>query len=299
MVPRNRIVQPFLDAWIRRKARLHETSLDRYKVRIARTLEEYEDAFALVHVAYAYIGIENVARERYRITSQHVLPEATVLVVYEGNQLVGTMTVTLDSPAGLPLEGDYPDEVAALRSHERRLVEFGSLAVVKRCYHTGVATLLSMAAVYWSINVLKATDCVIGVHPKAEPFYRALYTFSTVGPAIRHNELAAPVLGMHMRFDEIIPHLQRKFRVPCTSGVLPYEYYSKRLPECIELPTHLSQEELVRWKLPREVFQSLFIQKTNRVSTLDDKTKCHLEEKRTKGTLFNKPLAVNMPVKVA
>ncbi len=213
-------------------------------------------------------------------------------MAYEGERLVGTMTVTLDSPAGLPLEHDYQDEVAELRAPERHLVEYGSLSVVKRCFHTGVSTLLSMAAHYWSANVLEATDCVIGVHPKAEPFYRALFTFSPIGPSIRHHELTAPVLGMHMRLAEASSHVRRRFRTPCSSGMLPVEHFESCLPECIKLPTHLSHNEIIRWKLPRQVFQTIFLKKTDRVSTLDSKTLDYLREKRSETTLYNKPIEV-------
>jgi len=133
------------DWLIRRKVRMHRAPLDRFVVRVARSTADYEHAFRLLHVADAFQGFEDLDAEQLRITPQHVLPESTVLVAYEAERLVGTLTVTLDSPAGLPNDRDYPEEMAALRRAGATLVEFGSLAIVHRCWSSGVARLLEMA----------------------------------------------------------------------------------------------------------------------------------------------------------
>lgn len=273
------------DWYLRRRAALHLTPMDKYRVRIARTVADYQDAFRLLYVAYVYQGIEPIRGVEMRIIPHHVLPEATVFVVYEGDALVGTMTATLDSPAGLPLDNDYPEELAALRQQGARIVEFGALAVVRRCWHTGVTALLNMAAHWFSHETLGATHCVCGIHPKTSPFYSALYAFEPLGAARPHAELSAPVLGMVHRLDEVRDHLRRHFRKPMATGLSPAEHFTEHLPPCIHMPPVAHLRSLARWKLSREVFRELFIDRSDRLQTLDDRTREHLEGWRSLRTM--------------
>ncbi len=176
------------DHLIRRKAGFHKIDPARFTVRIARTTEDYEQAFRLLHIAYAWQGIESLDAPVMRITDQHLLPESTVLVCYEGDQLVGTMTVTTDSPAGLPLDNDYGARLCGFRKRGERIAELGSFGIVGRCHHSGVCQLLSLAAARFSFGWLGVDRLVIGIHPKAAPFYRALWGFGVFGEPRDHAE---------------------------------------------------------------------------------------------------------------
>lgn len=279
---------PLFDMLIRRRFRraLRDLPLDRFEVRIAHTQQEYEDAFRLVGIAYAYRGLNPARASTLRITPQHVLPEATVLVAYEGEHAVGTMTVTLDSDAGLPLDSDYPDALKRLRRDpETRLVEYGSLAVVQRCLHSGVTLLMNIAAHFFSLNVLKATHCAVGLHPRVARWYQAIYAFEKLGEAKDHNHLQAPVQGIVARFDRSLAHFKRYFRRPMATGALPHEHFCERLPECIKLPEVETLDELVRYKLPREVFQQLFVQLSDTLSKLDPQVRQQLQRWRSPRTI--------------
>lgn len=269
--------------------------MDTYRVRIARTVADYQDAFRLLYVAYVYQGIEPIRGVEMRIIPHHVLPEATVFVAHEGDALVGTMTVTLDSPAGLPLDNDYPEALAELRGQGARIVEFGALAVVRRCWHTGVTTLLNMAAHWFSNETLGATHCVCGIHPKTAPFYSALYAFEPLGAPRPHAELSAPVLGMVHRLDEVRCHLRRRFRKPMITGLSPAEHFTEHLPNCIHMPPVANLRSLARWKLSREVFRELFIDRSDRLHTLDPRTREHLEGWRSLRTVGRREAHLTLP----
>lgn len=256
-----------VDLMLRRKAAFHRTPLDRYQVRVARTAREYEDAFRLVQLSYVYQGIARVDENELRITKQHLLPEATVLVAYEGDNLVGTMTVTLDSAAALPLDKDYPRELNALRQSGARLVEYGSLAVIERCWHTGVTDLMNILAYSLATGPLCASHVVIGVHPRVTDFYRAVYDFAPLAGARHHATLAAPVAGMVQDLSRFRSFLQRHFRAPMQSGHRPVEHFFGRpLSGTATLPLHLDIDALARWKMPSEVFQEVFVRRRSRAS---------------------------------
>lgn len=280
--------RPMLHALIRQKVALHKTPLDRYRVFAARDLAHYEDAFSLLHIAYAYQGIEAPRATTMRITPQHLLPESTVLVAYEGETIVGTMTVTLDSPAKLPLDKDYPDALRALRSRGETLVEYGSLAVVRRCWHTGVTSLLNTAAFLWTTHIVNATRIVMGVHPGAREVYAALYAFEPLGPPRAHVELAAPVQGFSVSCADTLKHIDRHHRAQLAEGTRVFEGYHTGLP-CIEIPLSIPQHELPRWKMSRAVFKELFVNKSNRLHSLDPDVREYLALSRSPRTLGAEP----------
>lgn len=247
-----------LNPLLRHQARLHQTPLTRYHVRVARTTREYEDAFRLVHAGYVYQGLESVRASELRVTPQHMLPEAAVIVAYEGEQLVGTMTVILDSPAGLPLDKDYPVELDAMRRRGARLVEYGSFAIVERCWHSGVSTLLNIAAYRIANEIFRATHTVIGVAPHAAPFYCAVYDFTSLGRPRRHASLHTPVAGVVQNMKLWPRFCARNYQRPLADGHPIVAYFCGLSLPCIELPVELSVDNFTEWKMPREVYHQLF-----------------------------------------
>lgn len=287
---------PFLlDRWIRHKAALHELDLDRFEIRLARTADEYRDAFGLVHVGYVFQGIERLRSMDLRITEQHVLSEAIVLVAYEKGQIVGTISVTKDSPAGLPLDKDYPAELARLRSTGATLTEFGSLAIVRRCWHSSLMPLLGMAAARVAFRVHQSTHNVIGIHPRAADFYRAVWDFHPIGAPRQHAELAAPVIGLVHERSAVTAHYHQYFKRPMKDGSLPSMYtLGSRVPTGLYLPEDVPASEWPRFKMPREVFRELFIEGSNRLRELSAPTFQHLRAQRSEQTVGVKAESTNV-----
>jgi hypothetical protein len=272
------------DHLLRQKLRMEHTPLDAFRVRLARTADDYEGVFRLVQATYVATGIADVLESTLRITPQHVLPEAYVLMAHEGERLVGTMTVTLDSPALLPLDKDYPDELDALRAAGGRLCELGSLAIVERCRHRGVMNLLSMAAFTLATSKLEASHVVIGVNPRAFDHFRATYQFAHLGQAKRHAQLVAPVVGLVTDLGTLQAFLRRVYPTPLATGTQVADHFFGAALPCIDLPAG-AHGELARWKLSREVFREVFLRRSNHLETLDARTQEYLERARTPTTL--------------
>lgn len=279
-----RVPRIISDRLIRRKVAMESTPLDRFTVRIAHTVDCYEGAFRLVQSAYIAKGIESVLASTLRITPQHVLPEAYVLIAELRGQLVGTMTVTLDSPAGLPLEKDYPEALAPMRAMGRRLCEFGSLAIAERYRNQGVANLLNMAAFTIASQKLNADRIVLGVNPVAVDYYRAMYNAAPFGGPKGHAQLSAPVAGLTIDREGGYEFLCRAYPRRMPTGYLAADHFFGAPLPCIEMPEG-SHAELTRWKLSREVFQELFLRRSNRIETLDENTREHLGHMRSPHTV--------------
>jgi len=271
---------------VRRKVGFDSVPVDRLELRLARSVEDYEQAFRLLHFAYAYEGYSSLGPVELRATEQHLLPEANVLVAYEGERLRGTVTVTLDSPAGLPLDKDFPEELGALRKQGARLAELGSLAVVGAARRTGASQLLELAAFRLGHQALGATHYVLGVHPRGVPYFRAIWGLRPLASARQHADLSAPVVGMVATAERGVAILNRHFRKPLANGYRPVDYIvSDVAPPGLTLPENLPPESWARWKLSREVFRELFMRRTTLLRDLSERTRSHLESKRTDRTL--------------
>ena len=114
---------------------------------------------------------------------QHLLPEATVFVAKEGGQVVGTLSVILDSPAGLPLEALYSAEVAGLRGAGRRVSEICSLAIdPHREKNTSWLFLnLFKQATAYLVHCTTATDVLVTLKPSHQGFYASRMGFKPFG----------------------------------------------------------------------------------------------------------------------
>jgi hypothetical protein len=270
---------------LRRKAKFARMAQNGLCVTSATEEAHYEDAFRLVHLGYVYEGIEPLQPLGLRMTEQHVLSEATVLVAYDQSVLLGTMTVTFDSPAGLPLENDYPQEVGRLRERFT-LAEFGSFALVRRAWGSGVAQHLSLGAFRWALQMGRASHVVIGIHPRAIPFYKAVWGFELIGDPRTHSTLRAPVAPMAVSGDRLVSHLARHFPRECAPGLRPVDYVTRSsdVPG-IDLPDPSSLQDPTRWKMSRRVFRRLFLEESNHLRTLDHRTIRHLKSQRTDLTL--------------
>ncbi|MBW2735346.1 MAG: hypothetical protein JRH20_23425 [Deltaproteobacteria bacterium] len=282
-----RLPRFFREAAMRRRYRkmLSQLFEGDYRVSIARTVDEYQDAFRLVRTGYVYQGYLPMRSPELRIYNQHVLPESVVLIAKKGENVVGTMTVTLDSPAGLPLDKDYGDALTELRAGGEKLVEFGALAVLQPYQGSGVPTLMNMAAWWLAHNILGAERVVIGVNPRAVSWYRATMAFLPFGPLREHADLAAPVVGLSHDLFTFRSFCQKHFSQQLSSGLCAVEHFFDTLPDQVEAPPVASLEELNRWKLPREVFRELFVEQTAHLDDLDAQTRAHLAECRSPRTL--------------
>jgi hypothetical protein len=272
---------------LRARVPLHTAPVDRFQVRIARTVDDYRGAFRLVRAAYIAHGIESVRDPELRITPQHLMPEATVFVAHEDGQLVGTMTVTLDSPAGLPMDKEYRPELDALRATNTVIAEYGSLAVVQRCRHAGVTTLLNIAADRWANLLLGATHTVAQVHPKAEVIYAAHYNFEALGAAKAYGALGAPTIALVRDVAGWRTFASRHHTQLMASGHSVYDHFlepSVHLP-CVDVPSTRPPCDLARWKMPKPVFRELFMEETDSVASLDEAQRTYLGTVRSRGTL--------------
>jgi hypothetical protein len=157
--------------------------------RIATTAAERLEAARLVGRQYraeGYLGQEQNDNAPF-FTPHHGLPEATVFIAREGERIAGTLTVVIDSNAGLPMEDLYSEEVADLRLRGRTLCEICSLSVDPQREERSSLLVLSLFryATAYLLHFTRVTDALITLKPTHADFYGRRLRFQPLGATKR------------------------------------------------------------------------------------------------------------------
>lgn len=149
-----------------------------FKVRVANRARLVDEAALLLNRRYRDRG--------YGTQAVTLSDELLTIAIYEQDQLVGTLTVSLDQRGGLLGEAHYAQELTALRAAGARLCAFTKLATGERASasHT-LATMFHVAFIY-AHQLYRATHVVIEVNPRHVGFYTRVLGFKRCGPP-RHN----------------------------------------------------------------------------------------------------------------
>lgn len=162
--------------------------------RPARRLSEIVRAWEIVHDAYVRAGLILPAATGLFLHREQARGRGCVAVAIDGGEMVATAGGILDGEAGLPLDRQFPEILAQLRTRHV-LVECGTIAAVA---HPGdpvaiagvIAVLLSWARSAGATAVL--TSC----NRRHAAFYRRAYGLRQVGPVRSYDALAGAEVVM-------------------------------------------------------------------------------------------------------
>lgn len=186
---------------VRRAFRLDESAIAALEVSVAETPRDYEAAARLVQALYVKRGIATEHPSGARVTPHVLAPTTAVFVAKSGGEVVGTISLTLDSELGLPMDKIYRDELAPLRARGRRLAEVGALCLAPGHRGTGCMYLLSRIMNDYALRA-GCDDLVIAVHPDVADYYRANMLFEQIGAVKTYPGLEKSALAIAMRLDK-------------------------------------------------------------------------------------------------
>ena len=118
-------------------------------------------------------------------------------------QIVGTLTVGLDSEEGLLVDTLYEQEIKAFRSNDRKVSELSKLAIDPQ--HSSkelLASLFNLAYIYARI-VHKVTYFVIEVNPRHAGYYKRMLGFRQIGEKRVCPRVNAPAVLLHLELDYV------------------------------------------------------------------------------------------------
>lgn len=166
--------------WVRQKIKINEKDLDRFTIKVANTLEEFEQGYRLLYECYLEQGyLPATSENSLRITKYHLMPTSTMFVVKDGPQVVATLTHVIDSKLGLP--GDTAVDLKDVKRTSSRVAEISALAIKKgyRRQHS-IMFALTRLVYHFSVQYAGCDTWVICVSSYVDLYYRSLFFFKRI-----------------------------------------------------------------------------------------------------------------------
>lgn len=174
-----------------------------YDIRPARTPHQQRAAASLVRRMYSWRGYSTESPGR-RTDEAHRI----TLAAWQDDEVVATLTVGRDSPAGLLGDALYSEEIDRLRRGERVICEVSRLAVDPDFSSRDLLTTLFRVAHRYAQSAFGATDAVIEVNPRHARYYERQFGFRRLGGVKQCPRVDAPAVLLHQRLDALaIPDL--------------------------------------------------------------------------------------------
>ncbi|MCS6860018.1 MAG: hypothetical protein NZT92_06840 [Abditibacteriales bacterium] len=208
---------------------------DPVTVKRAETREELEAAYRLVHQCYVEAGYIDPHPSGMRVRIFEVLPETATFIAVENGSVIGTMSLIVDSPLGLPMEESYGEELNALRRRGRKIAEVSGLAVAKGSRNLGILVRLCRYTTLFAIGI-GVEDLCIGVSPEHAPFFKEVHLFETMGEVRSYSSTKYdPVVALRLDLNTF-PALCRAAYAGVDADANYYVFLYR--PESVELPSN-------------------------------------------------------------
>jgi len=174
-----------------------------YELRPAASREELEGAYRLVYRSYLRRAYIEPHPGGVRLTLFNAAPDAVTFIGALRGAIIATVSLLPDTPAGLPMDEVYHDELEDLRKAGRKLTEVTMLADRRLDMRRTLPMLLQLMKLVfdYATQVLHANDLCISINPRHDAFYKRYLLFTELGglrmyPSVRNNPALARRLDL-------------------------------------------------------------------------------------------------------
>lgn len=152
---------------------------------IASSIEDLSSALVLIQDNYKRLNMTD-KEDLIRASKYNLLPTTIVFIAKISDEVVGTISVMVDSSLGLPID-DFSD-VSQFRSGGR-VVEIGGFCIKEsyRSRNSGISVPLALMALRYCIEKIKADYIVLTVRKSVALFYQDICCFKPFGKKRRHS----------------------------------------------------------------------------------------------------------------
>jgi hypothetical protein len=175
---------------------------DSYGIRLTDTADGRNSASMLISKMYAwrgYAGTHHFSDDPNRIT----------LTATDKGDVVGTLTLGIDSAVGLMADQVFKDELDAHRQRGARLCEFTKLAFDPSVRSkTSLANLFHLAVIY-ARDIHNCTDIVIEVNPRHRRFYQHMLGFVREGDVKTNPRVNAPAYLLRVNLEFVTEQINK------------------------------------------------------------------------------------------
>lgn len=163
--------------------------------------------------------------------ADHHLPTAPNCVTFtasSGETMIGTLTLTVDSAAGLAADQTFPDEMEKFRNAPgAKLCELTKFAFdTSSPARPRLGALFHIIFIYGSMHY-DCTDLFIEVNPRHVRFYEAMLGFTRVGEARTNESVDAPSQLMWLNVGDIRRQIDKHAGGNCTRSLYGHFFSPK------------------------------------------------------------------------
>lgn len=175
---------------------------DSLGIRLTDTAEGRNSASMLVKRMYArrgYAGTRHFLDEHNRVT----------LTATDAGEVVGTVTIGIDSELGLMADELFKDILDEHRARGARLCECTKLAFdLSEQSRVPLANVFHLALIY-ARDLYDCTDVVIEINPRHLRFYERMLGFKQQGELKINPRVNAPAYLMHLSLDYVTEQIAK------------------------------------------------------------------------------------------
>ena len=164
---------------------------DKFRIKmLMRDGERRRETDLLIQKRYAWRGYGQIGTEDE--------PNQLTMNAELFGRVYATLTVNIDSPAGLALDSTYGAEAARLRSQGSKLCEFGRFAIDPSARSKRLIISLVHLLYIYAHRIKGCTAILIEINPRHRAFYERLLEFEQLGAERTCERVNAPAILMHL-----------------------------------------------------------------------------------------------------
>lgn len=200
---------------------------EKFTIDLALACEQQAAACRLLNERYGWRGYGS----EHRFGQE---TDTTTFAASVGNEVVGTLSLTVDSPAGLAADAGFADLLDEMRAAPgTKLCELTKFAVAKDLTSLHLLASLFHTIFIFGVGHYDCTDLVIEVNPRHVRFYEVMLDFDRVGHLRNNESVGAPAQLMRLKVADIARHIQRHVETGSRAGRSLYPYFLTAAQECL------------------------------------------------------------------
>lgn len=173
-----------------------------FKIRMIDTAEGRSKASLLINKMYAWRGYAGT----HKLTDD---PNRITLTASDKGDVVGTLTIGLDSPAGILADEIFKEEIDRYRAQGARVCEMTKLAFdLAGPSQASMASLFHLSVIHVR-DIYQCTHIFIEVNPRHRRFYERMLGFQRIGEAKMNPRVNAPAYLLCVELDYVTEQIQQ------------------------------------------------------------------------------------------
>lgn len=165
-----------------------------FRVHLADTEDDQHSASILINKMYSWRGYTFAQKTQEN-------PNKLTLTASEDHKVIGTVSLSIDSPAGLLADEIFSEEVDLIRKKGGKVCEFTNLAFDHNIHLKHVLASIFHVAVIYVRHIHKCSDLFIEVNPRHQRYYEKMLGFKQQGTLKTNLRVNAPAILLWLDLD--------------------------------------------------------------------------------------------------